>query len=460
LDFGSISFLLYFLPIFFFFYAMTPKNYKNLTLIVGSAVFYTMGQPRYFFVIPLSMVINSLVGEFLEPKTKKGAKKNKQKRQKQKIRRGLRTILFVIAIIGNVSVLLFFKLSGKGLLLGLSFYTFQVISYLTDVYRGEVPAEHGFGRFIVFMGMFPKIGSGPITQYKDIRKELRERCVNADMIQGGLKLFILGLSAKVLLADRLGILWHEMQVTGYESITAKLAWIGAGAYSLKLYFDFYGYSLMAIGLGKLMGFELPENFRVPYMARNVKEFYRRWHITLGTWFKKYVYIPLGGSRKGETKTIRNLLIVWLLTGFWHGISANFLIWATFLCLCILLERQAEKFSLFRKLDFLPRLYLWVVIPVSWVMFAITDLDQLQIYLTRMFGIGDAINFNPYDWLNALEKYGILLAVGAFAATGLVEKLYKRFGKTLLADVTLAVLFWVCVSRIEAQGNNPFMYLNF
>lgn len=440
LDFVNIGFLLYFLPLFFIFYAITPGKWKNVTLFLGSAIFYILGEPVSLLVLPVSILLNYLFGLLLDKGGKKG--------------------ILCLAIAGNLMVLAGFKLHGGAIPLGLSFYTFQAISYLADIYRGEIDSERNLGKFALYMGMFPKIGSGPIVAYGDIKDALTKRGMTAEGFQKGMQLFILGLSAKVLLADRLQILWHDLEVAGYESVTWRYAWIGAIAFSLKLYFDFHGYSLMAIGLGRMMGFSLPDNFKTPYLSRSVREFYRRWHITLGVWFRKYVYIPLGGNRKGEGRTILNLLAVWILTGLWHGFSVNFFLWGLFLWCLIVLERWVERLNFVKKLKVLPHLYLWFVIPISWMFFAIPDKELLQIYLNRMFGLGEVYNGNILDYWIAIQRHGGILAVSILCASGIVEKIQRKNEKAPWLNAILACLFWLCVWKIFRQGSNPFQYVNF
>lgn len=370
--------------------------------------------------------------------------------------------LFLIAVAGNVALLIVFKIWSPrdGLPLGISFYTFQILSYLIDVYRGDSSREESLVNFASYILMFPQLISGPIVRYDEVKEELRERPFRASNIQDGLGMFILGLSYKVLLADRIGILWHEVQVTGFESISTALAWMAAVAYSLQIYFDFHGYSLMAMGLGKMLGFALPENFRTPYMARSVRDFYRRWHITLGRWFCRYVYIPLGGSRRGEWKTIQNLAAVWFLTAIWHGNSVNYFLWGGLLLVCIIVERQLERIQLVRNLKILPHLYLWFIIPITWMCFANTDLGQLQIYLERMFGAGNILHGKTGDWIKALDNYGPLFAISFLCCTDIVRKIYIKWKDSWITRGVLAALLWVCVHRILIAGNNPFMYFQF
>ena len=254
-------------------------------------------------------------------------------------------------------------------------------------------------------------------------------------------------------------------MTGFESISTPLAWIAAVAYSLKIYFDFYGYSLMAVGLGKMFGFSLPENFKNPYMACSVREFYRRWHMTLGRWFCKYVYIPLGGSRCGEGRTICNLFVVWLLTSLWHGLTGNFLIWGMLLCLLIILERLLQKTvfgKIFSKkgLHWISHFYLWAVIPVTWVCFAVTDIGELQLYLERMFGLSEGIRVSKNDWLKALQSYGYLFAVGLPACTPALKKIFNWGKDKFFGMLVLVALLWLCIWRLQVEGQNPFMYFQF
>lgn len=449
--FSSVEFLLYFLPVFFILYSLTPNRYRNITLFCGSLVFYVFGEPHYLLLLLGSVTVNYLIGRVLGERKHKG--------------------VFILALTGNVALLVLFKtfMGGGELPLGVSFYTFQIMSYLIDVYRGDIPAEHSFIKTATYVTMFPQLISGPIVNYSEVSDAMADRRMTWHSVQSGLKIFTLGLAAKVLLADRVGLLWHDVQVRGFESISTPLAWLGAIAFSMKIYFDFYGYSLMAVGLGAMMGFSLPENFRTPYMAGSVREFYRRWHITLGRWFCNYIYIPLGGSRDGELCTVRNLLIVWALTGLWHGNSGNFLVWGMLLCALIVAERQIKAFldrhpvggeNIWRQMHILPHLYLWVVIPVTWMCFAITDMRELVVYLQRMFGAAAQYPVLRHDWHMALQNYGGLLVVCFIACTPLIRRLYRRYKNSVAVNAVLAALFWVCVWRIMVEGNNPFMYSEF
>ena len=458
MEFGSIEFLLYFLPVFFLFYAITPKRLKNAMLLAGSYVFYAQGTLSHGLVLVISILVNYGVGRLLDQGGKPDASQQQgdfgEKRDKK------RELLFMVAVMGNLAVLCHFKIWAEAIPLGLSFYTFQVLGYLADVHYGEVRAERSLTRFALYLGMFPKVCSGPITSYAELKDQLANREITIAKVQDGLRLFVLGLAFKTLLADRIGILWTEVEKTGYASVSWRYAWLGAFGYSLMLYFDFQGYSMMAIGLGKMTGFDLPENFDKPYLARSVREFYRRWHITMGTWFRKYVYFHLGGNRKGEGRTVLNLLVVWLLTGFWHGISPNFFMWGVFLWSLIVAERLIERIPIVKQLILWPRLYLWFVIPISWMFFAITDVQDLQAYLMRMFGMGHGINVYYGDWLVCLKRHGAYLIAGVICATGVVETIFEKLHNKFLSNLILAILFWICVWKIMAAGSNPFAYVSF
>lgn len=460
--------MLYFLPLFFIPYALAPGKLKNPVLVAGSLVFYAMGEPKFLVLLIVSVIANYLMACFIgaESKFKERWGESSKFETYMEWRKGM--LLFALTI--NIGILFIFKvvMGGETLPLGVSFYTFQILSYLIDVYRRDIAAEKSLLNLFTYITMFPQLVSGPIVNYSEVSDSIKKRELSWAGVQDGLKLFTLGLVAKVLLADRIGFLWNDIQVRGFESISTPMAWLGAFAFSFKIYFDFYGYSLMAMGLGTMMGFQLPENFRTPYMAGSVRDFYRRWHITLGRWFCNYVYIPLGGNRQGEVCTIRNLLIVWALTGLWHGGSANFLLWGIVLWLLIVAERQIIGFidrhpvggeSVWKQLHVIPHLYVWAVIPVTWMFFAITDVNELILYVGRMFGSTPQYSI-PGDWRTTLETYGGLLVVAAIACTSVVKKIYDRWKDSLVMKIVLAALFWVCVWRIMVEGDNPFMYFKF
>ncbi len=458
--FSSIEFLLFFLPIFLAVYGLTPKKYKNTTLLLGSLIFYAAGEVGFLIPLMISVVVNYFFGLHLGRRSRR--KKNRKNIKLAKKRK----VLFPIAIAFNLIVLIVLKyIVPEAMPLGISFYTFQIMSYLTELYRDEQVRETSFVKFAAYVVMFPKMISGPITEYGDVRTQLEQRTFSLAELQEGLKLFTAGLAAKVLLADHFGILWRDTQTIGFESISTQMAWVGAIAFSMNIYFDFWGYSLMARGVGKMLGFELPRNFREPYMATTVRDFYRRWHETLGRWFCKYVYIPLGGSRGGELRTVRNLFVVWVLTSIWHGGTLNFLIWGMLLFGLIVSERLAERLGVIEMVEKVPgklfsHIYIWAVIPITWMCFAITDLGQLRIYLGRMFGLIAGENVFAGDWLKALQNYGVLFAVGALGCTAAARKGFRKMKDSFFGVIVMAVLFWICVWRLQAAGQNPFMYLRF
>ena len=455
--FSSIEFLLWFLPIFLIVYGITPRKYRNLTLLVGSIVFYAMGDVRYLPLLMISILCNYFLGLHLAKRSPKTLWRKK--------------LLLILTLGANLAVLLWFKDWGgsAGLPLGISFYTFQILSYQIDVYRGEVSREYSFLKFATYVSMFPKLISGPITRYGDISDSLTERTFTVRGLEDGMKLFILGLAAKVLLADRVGILWHEVQVTGFESISTPLAWLAAIAYSMEIYFDFWGYSLMAMGLGRMMGIELPANFRRPYMARSVRDFYRRWHMTLGQWFCRYVYIPLGGSRQGELRTIFNLLVVWMLTGIWHGAGWNFLFWGLWFAFFLILE----KLFLGDILESVPkvfgRIYTLAVVLISWVFFALESPGEILAYLQAMFGMN---GIGPVNSLAMFlcNEYLVLLVIALVACLPLGSRLVHalKSSKTgpamalyrLGEKVIPAVLLLLSVAYIVDASYNPFLYFRF
>ena len=452
--FNSLVFLLKFLPIFLLIYYIAEAKHRNLVLFIGSIYFYAYGEPVYVLLLLASTVVNYEAGKRLDIKKKSKAYKKR--------------LIFCVAAALDVALLVFFKLIPEislagiklGMPLGISLYTFQVLCYLADVYRGDVRAEYSFVKFGTYISMFPQLVSGPIVNYSEVSRELKFRRCTPAQFDGGLKKFVWGLTMKVLLADRLAIMWHEIQTTGFVSISTPLAWFGAIGYSMQIYFDFYGYSMMAVGLGEMLGFSLPENFDLPYMSKSVREFYRRWHMTLGRWFRKYVYIPLGGSRKGISRTVLNLLVVWVLTSLWHGVSSNFLIWGLSLWLLITLERLLDRNNKMAKSKVISHLYVLFVIPLTWMCFAITDISELQVYFGRMFGFTAGVNVNPADFAKAAGNYGVLFAVGILMCTPISKKLFERYRDKLVGMLVLAVLFWCCVWRIMAEGNNPFMYAHF
>lgn len=469
--FSSLTFLFAFLPIFLILYYCSPAKYRNGLLFTGSLVFYGIGEPLYLCLIICSVLVNLGIGLLIDRSGRLSGKR----------------LWLITGLLYNFGLLFFFKYTNffleniNGVLrlchsstqlklleltlpLGISFYTFQIVSYIVDVYRGKVKADHSVISLGAYLCMFPQLIAGPIVVYSDIRRELHERTITIHNLDDGLKTFILGLGFKVLLANRVGTLWNEVCTIGFESISTPLAWLGSLAYSMQLYFDFCGYSLMAIGLGKMLGFTIPENFHHPYLSRSVTDFWRRWHITLGAWFREYVYIPLGGNRKGRIRTIVNLGIVWLLTGFWHGAAWNFILWGVFVFLLEILEKNLLLPVLNHKsiaAHIFSHIYMILYILVSWTIFAISDFNQLAMYLARMFpffGMGHTLN--SYDFVKYLTDYSVLLICCILFCTAGPEKLYHRFKNKLGGIVIALIIFWYSVYYLAIGMNNPFLYFRF
>ncbi len=335
-----------------------------------------------------------------------------------------------------------------------------MISFQADIFRGDRKELPTFKRTAVYFTMFPQIVSGPIMRFDEGAFLLEEREYSWEKLEEGLQYFVAGLGTKVLLADRLAILWKDIHMIGYESISTPLAWLGAAAYSMELYFDFWGYSLMASGICVMLGFPFVKNFEHPYASKSISEFWRRWHMTLGSFFRDYVYIPLGGSRGGMIETLRNLLAVWLLTGLWHGGSLNFLLWGLVLFLLIGIEKIGLG-KLFSKCPPIGRCYTLVLIPVTWVFFALTDFGELGLYLGRLFPFaGGGIAVNPNDIWKYLGMYWHYLLLGAAWCVPFFSRFLQRHRKNPLVVLLTAAVFWLSIYCLVSMENNPFVYLKF
>lgn len=469
--FSSIAFIMYFMPVFFLVYYILSASYKNAWLFLASLGFYyygVRGNPGYLLLMIMSVVVNFVAGKLIEAQKTKRARK----------------AWLVVGIVYDLGWLILFKYLGflienlnalfgamhvkvqletwnLILPIGISFYTFQIISYLVDVYRRETKAEKSLISLGTYLCMFPQLIAGPIVNYHLIQEQLHKRKHSMEKVESGLKVFALGLAYKVLLANRVGHLWTEVTAIGYESISTPLAWMSIVAYSLQLYFDFYGYSLMAIGLGRMMGFDFPQNFNNPYMAVSMTDFWRRWHMTLGGWFREYVYIPLGGNRGGFAKTVRNMFVVWLLTGLWHGASWNFVLWG-FLLFVLLFVEKAGLGKVLERHKALGHIYMILWIPLSWLVFVITDLSQLGIYLQKLFpffGSTGTVLFQG-DYLKYGKTYGVYLVLGILFATGVQEKLLKKNKNRLWVILLLLALFWASVYCMYLGMDDPFLYFRF
>ncbi len=386
----------------------------------------------------------------------------------------LRKIYLLLSVIFNLGMLFFFKytdffitninaLSGADipllqltLPLGISFYTFQTMSYSIDVYRRKLPPEKNIINFGAYVTMFPQLIAGPIVKYSDVaeRLNMQKGRVNLPMVEDGIKLFIFGLAKKVLIANSVGALWTEVGVLGYTEISTPLAWLGIIAYSLQIYFDFSGYSLMAIGLGKMLGFNFPDNFNLPYISRSITEFWRRWHMTLSGWFREYVYIPLGGNRKGLKRQVLNLLIVWTLTGFWHGADWNFVLWGLYYFVLLTIE----KLFLLQHLErhrILGHVYSIFAIIVGWALFAVVGLSDLGNFLQSMFLPQDGISA-----LYFLRNYGVVILIGILCSTKLPTLLYERIKYRPAQIAVLMLLLIACMAYLVDATFNPFLYFRF
>lgn len=461
--FSSLEFLFLFLPVFMIIYAAAPSKYKNLAVLLGSVTFYSFGvkKPVYIILFILTIMLNFIVGQFIEdfPKHKKP------------------WMIFGVAF--NFWWLVFFKYWTFGaenanaifgteftlrniiLPIGISFYTFQNVSYIIDVYRKKVEAERNLINYGAYISMFPQLIAGPIVTYSTVAKQLVSRTHNIRMVEEGLKTFTIGLGYKVLIANQIGGLWSDISMIGYESISSPLAWMGIFAYSFQLYFDFCGYSLMAIGLGKLMGFDLPKNFDDPYMSCTMTDFWRRWHITLGTWFREYIYIPLGGNRKGKAAQIRNTFIVWAFTGLWHGASWNFVIWGLVLFAVMMLEKFfTGKF--FEKYRAVGHLYMILLIPLTWLIFAITDFHELGVYFKRLLPFIPQKTYAVLDndYLKYIKIYKTYFIAGIFFSTKLPQKIYEKIKDTVFGVIILLAVFWASVYCMYKGLNDPFLYFRF
>lgn len=456
--FSSILFIFRFLPIAMILYFLTPNKYKNLTLLLISLMFYSWGEPKYFLIMVASIFVDYFISRGIEK-----SRNNKK----------VSIALLSISIVFNLGILFFFKyfnfflenvnnilgLSLKyvkiTLPLGISFYTFQTMSYTIDVFLGKVKAEKNIINFGAFVCLFPQLIAGPIVKYTDINVELKHRKIDMKQIQDGIELFILGLGSKVLIANNIGAFWSEIEGKGFAGVGTVIAWISVLAFAFQIYFDFSGYSLMAIGLGKILGFNFPRNFNYPYISKSITEFWRRWHITLGSWFKEYVYIPLGGNRVGRLRLYINLFIVWFLTGFWHGASYNFILWGLYFFILISIEK-AVLLKFLEKHKIISHIYSIFFILLGWAIFAVVDLGQLKILLKEMFSVS-----KNNQWIYYLRNYGITFIIATVFSTPIVKNIYNKVIKSdILNTFILMIIFLLCIAYLVDATYNPFLYFRF
>lgn len=466
--FSSIVFLFSFLPAVMILYYLLPVRFRNVILLLASLVFYAWGEPVYLFLMLLSILFNYFSGLDIA-------------RNLQDKRAAKRSLVFNLII--NLAVLGFFKYEGfvldtlNGILpvhisyhalplpIGISFYTFQILSYIIDVYRGNVKVQTNLPNFALYVTMFPQLIAGPIVQYADVDEQLASREISRTKFGEGSMYFIRGLAKKVLLANTSGMIFTEVSGLAKDNIAVMTAWLGAFAYMFQIYFDFSGYSDMAIGLGKMLGFEFNMNFNYPYVSKSITEFWRRWHISLSSWFRDYVYIPLGGNRVSKIKHIRNLLIVWFLTGLWHGAAWNFVAWGLYYGVILIIEKYLLSPVLDRLPDVVRHIYSIVLVVIGWVLFFSSSFGQAADYIRVMFGAG-AHGFADRESMYLLTSNLILWLILIFGSTPLVHFRYehmlrsKKWNTTIINSVVYAALFIVCIAYLVTETYNPFLYFRF
>jgi alginate O-acetyltransferase complex protein AlgI len=469
LVFSSLTFLFLFLPVFFLAYFVVPKRLKNAALFVGGILFYAWGEPFYVFILCVSVMFDYLLGLLMH--------KNDDKPR-------LRKLALILSIVLNLSLLSLFRYSGfvmEGVNLlfgrevfdpsralpfpiGISFYTFQTMSYTIDLYRRRIKVQKNPISFAAFVTMFPQIVAGPIVRYEEVADELDNRKIDIDAAYDGICRFVIGLGKKVLIANNIGLLWNMVKESDVSQLSTLTAWLGITAFAFQIYFDFSGYSDMAIGLGKMLGFHFPENFNYPYTSRSISEFWRRWHMTLGNWFKNYVYFPLGGSRKGIRRTVVNLAVVWLLTGIWHGASMTFVLWGALFGVLII----GEKLVFGRVLDKLPwfaaRFYVMFTVTVMWTLFDLPTLADTFAYLGVMFG--GAAEFSDPQAMYYAMNHAVMFAICAIGCTDLPKRAVSALHRRVPVVVdygaipVIAAIFAGCTAYLVNAGYNPFLYFNF
>ncbi len=471
--FSSPLFLFYFLPVILLLYYLVPRKqifWKNVVLLIGSLFFYAWGEPVYVLLMLFSIVMDYGLGLWLEHEKTRGGHPGR---------------VLALAVVLNLLLLGFFKYANfligtingvtglaiplleLSLPIGISFYTFQALSYIIDLYRGEVEVQRSLLNFGTYVSLFPQLIAGPIVRMKTVAGELQDRQETFPEFSAGVRRFIVGLAKKALLANAAGEIWETVSAMEMESLPALTAWIGLAAYTFQIYFDFSGYSDMAIGLGRMFGFHFEENFRYPYVAASITDFWRRWHITLSTWFKEYVYIPLGGNRKGLAKQIRNILVVWLLTGIWHGAGWNFVVWGLYFGLILMVE----KMGLLRLLEKIPgffrHIYTMFLVMLSWAVFAFDSLGQGMRFIGALFG-GGGLVWNGQS-LYLLYSSAVLLVLLILGSTEIPRKAALLVGERLKARPLLPTVgelglllagFALCVAYLVDASYNPFLYFRF
>ena len=465
--FSSIPFLFYFLPCVLILYLIAPKCLKNTVLLLSSLVFYAWGEPRYVIWMLLEITLGYIFGLLIE-------------RFKEKKR--ISKLFMILSVASSLAMLGYFKyvdffignfnaitglsvpLLKIALPIGISFYTFQILSYTVDVYRGDVAAQKNPIDLAAYVALFPQLIAGPIVRYSDVAEQLKSRTHSFEKTALGARRFMIGLGKKILIANILGELCDTFRASDDKSVL--FFWLYAVAYSLHIYFDFSGYSDMAIGLGKIFGFDFLENFNYPYISASITEFWRRWHMSLGSWFRDYVYIPLGGNRVSRLRHLFNIFVVWMLTGFWHGAAWNFIVWGLFFAVLLMVEKL-WLLKYLKKSRVLSHIYVVILIIISFVIFDASSMGQAFSYIGSMFGAG-GYPLVSTEFLYYFRSYGVVLILGIIGATPLPKKLWNRIAATNIGSnimtfaepIALSALLLCCSAYLVDGSYNPFLYFRF
>lgn len=466
--FSSLLFLFLFLPATILVYYLSPRGLRNAVLLVASLVFYAWGEPLYILIMLFSTVFDYANGLLID---------------KYRHRKAIARTVFMVSIAGSLGILCFFKYAGfvvdninqlfhlhlqaadLPLPVGISFYTFQTMSYVVDVYRDKVPVQRNIVSFGAYVTMFPQLVAGPIVKYGDIAGQLASRKVTLDRFGEGAELLMRGLAKKVLLANNIGLLWTSVKATPMEDLSVLSAWLGIIAFTFQIYFDFSGYSDMARGLGKMFGFDFMKNFNYPYLSKSVTEFWRRWHISLGSWFREYVYIPLGGNRSGLPKQLRNLFVVWLATGLWHGASWNFIVWGLYFGFFVTVEKLFLLKWLQQRSGIAGHVYTLLIVIIGWVLFEFENMAAALQFIGTMFGFG-AHGFADNMALYSLSTNLVLLVVLALCATPLPRKALShlrersKMAGAMAVPAIYFVLMMLSTAYLVNETYNPFLYFRF
>ncbi len=462
--FSSIPFLYYFIPCVLILYFISPKQLKNTVLLISSLVFYAWDRPKFALLMIAAIVSGYIFGLLIEKFREKPLGK----------------VFLVLSVSTSLGMLGFFKytdffistfnsvsglavpLTGIALPIGISFYTFQILSYTVDVYRGDVAAQKNPISLAAYVAMFPQLIAGPIVRYSDIEKQLVNRTHTFDAAAQGIRRFVIGLGKKILIANALGELCDVFKASDDKSVL--FYWLYAIAFTLHIYFDFSGYSDMAIGMGKVFGFDFLENFNYPYISKSVTEFWRRWHMSLGSWFRDYVYIPLGGNRVSTFKKFRNIFVVWMLTGFWHGAAWNFIVWGLYFAVLLVIEKLWLKKYLDKSKAF-SHVYVMFLVIISFVIFNAADMGEAMRYIGGMFGFGGVPLFSA-EWLYYLRSYAVVIVLAIIGATPLPKKIVSKFSEkneklvNLAEPIVLVALMVVMTAYLVDGSFNPFLYFRF